>query len=236
MMFQSLASSSHGNAYFVSDGMTVLLLECGITHSRLRKAAGFHLSEVAACLVSHEHKDHAQAVKQLQKDGIPVYLSAGTAEALELEDAELVEDRQQITIGTIDIVPFATYHDAREPLGFLLKSRMEDGCLVFATDTCNLAYRFPGAEIIAIEANYDEGTLDRTERIPDKVKTRIKHSHMEIHRLCEYLKTLDLTACKKIYLLHLGDATSNEAGFIRMVERAVDADRRGIEVIACKRE
>ena len=35
MKFISLASSSHGNAYLVDDGQSVLLLECGLSFRRL---------------------------------------------------------------------------------------------------------------------------------------------------------------------------------------------------------
>ena len=236
MTFTALASSSHGNAYLVSDGQTVILLECGITHKRLQQGTGYHLSEVAACLMSHEHKDHSAAAKQILKDGIPLYTSEGTAEALGLNEAEIICDREQITVGTIDILPFTVYHDAREPLGFLLRSRIDGESLAFATDTCNLAYRFPGLTKLAVEANYQEGILARCERMPEKVKKRITMSHMEIDKLCSYLRTLDLNALREIYLLHLGDATSHEGQFINRVRRAVDADRRGIRVVACPRE
>ena len=56
MKFESLASSSHGNAYVVSDRDTRILLECGISYKQLQKLAGFALSDFRACLVSHEHK------------------------------------------------------------------------------------------------------------------------------------------------------------------------------------
>ena len=44
MIFTSLASSSHGNCYVVSDGETAILLECGISFRRIKKGLGFDLS------------------------------------------------------------------------------------------------------------------------------------------------------------------------------------------------
>ena len=232
MRFEALASSSAGNAYVVSDQDTRILLECGVSHSKLQKLSGFSLSEFQACLVSHEHKDHAKAVAELIERGMAVYMSPGTAEALETEGVELMEHMAQFNIGSLDIVPFTTFHDAREPLGFQIKSRVDGDVLAFATDTVNLRYKFPGLNILAIEANYDKNILDRCEKMPEKVRYRITNSHMEIDTLCDYLRSLDLSQCREIHLLHLSDATSHEGHFINKVARAVP---RGIEITACKK-
>lgn len=230
MIFKSLASSSHGNAYIVSDNQTKILLECGVSHKQLQKLTGFTLSDFKACLVSHEHKDHAKCVEDLLARGMAVYMSYGTAQALEADTASLIEHMEQFNVGSLDIVPFSTFHDAKEPLGFLIKSRVDGDVLAFATDTVNLRYKFPGLTILAIEANYDKCVLDRCEKLPEKVRHRITNSHMEIDTLCDYLSTLDLSECREIHLLHLSDATSREAEFIAKVEKTVP---KGINVKAC---
>ena len=232
MRFEALASSSAGNAYVVSDQETRILLECGISHSKLQKLSGFKLSEFQACLVTHEHKDHAKSVSDLLSRGMEVCMSQGTAEALETEGVTTIESMEQFNVGSFDIVPFATFHDAREPLGFLVKSRVDGDVLAFATDTVNLRYKFPGLTILAIEANYDKAILERCERMPEKVRYRITNSHMEIDTLCDYLRGLDLRQCREIHLLHLSDATSHEGHFINKVARAVP---KGIEIVACKK-
>ncbi len=232
MKFQALASSSAGNAYIVTDRDTRILLECGVSHKNLQKLSGFSLSEFQACLVSHEHKDHAKAVAELINRGMEVYMSQGTAEALETEAVTLIEHMEQFNVGSLDIVPFTTFHDAKEPLGFLIKSRVDGDVLAFATDTVNLRYKFPGLNILAIEANYDKNILERCERMPEKVRYRITNSHMEIDTLCDYLSSLDLSECREIHLLHLSDATSHEGHFINKVARAVP---KGIEITACEK-
>lgn len=234
MKFEILASSSRGNVYIVSDRDTRILLECGVSYKKLKQLCGFTTADMAACLISHEHKDHSGCVKDLIAAGMPVYMSSGTAEALELEGAALdaatcTEHGKQVSIGSIDIVPFATFHDAKEPQGFLFCSRVDGDILAFATDTVNLQYRFPGVNILAIEANYDKYILERSQR-PEKVKKRIQNTHMEIDVLCDYLRSLDLSECREIYLLHLSDGTSHEGHFINKVLRAVPP---GIQVLAC---
>jgi len=232
LIFTSLASSSHGNAYIVSDKETRILLECGCSRKKLQQLVGFALSSFDACIVSHEHKDHSGCAADLIAAGIPVYMSQGTADALALEPVAAIGHGEQFAVGSIDVVPFSTFHDAVEPLGFLFKSREDGDVLAFATDTVSLAYRFPGLNILAIEANYDRDILDRSEKIPDKVRHRITNSHMEIRTLCRYLQSLDLSACREIYLLHLSDAMSHEGYFINQVRRCVP---EGVRVAACSK-
>lgn len=233
MIFKSIASSSHGNAYTVTDGKSHILLECGLSHKKILQGVGRSLSDFSACLVSHEHKDHAKSVPQLLERGMDVYMSEGTAAALDVEDVHIISHMEQFSIGTFDIMPFSVFHDAAEPLGFLIRSREDGESLAFATDTVNLRYRFPGINILAIEANYDKNILDLCEKLPDKVRHRITNAHMEIVTLCNYLKSLDLSSCREIYLLHLSDATSHEEEFIKKVRSVIPP---GVIVRACRKE
>lgn len=230
MTFTSLASSSRGNCYVVSDGETAILLECGISFRRIKKGLGFDLSAIRACLVSHEHKDHAKSVMDLIKSGVEVFASEGTAEALDCTLITPVEAGAQFHVGSLEIMPFRTWHDAEEPLGFLIYSRVDGERLVFATDTVNLGHTFPGVNLLALEANYDKDILSRCEKMPEKVRYRVTNSHMEIGTLCQYLETLDLSACRTLYLLHLSNAASNEENFIERVRRVVPPN---VHVIVC---
>ena len=231
MIFTSLASSSRGNCYVVSDGETTILLECGISFRRIKKGLGFGLSAVRTCLISHEHKDHAKSYLDLIKSGVEVFASEGTAAALDCDLITAVADRVQFRVGSLEIMPFTTFHDAVEPLGFLIYSRRDGERLVFATDTVNLRYRFQQVNLLALEANYDASILARCERMPEKVRKRVINSHMEINTLCRYLRTLDLSACRTLYLLHLSNAASSEGHFISRVRQTVPLH---VQVVVCE--
>lgn len=228
-----LASSSHGNAYLVEDGTTCLLIECGVSWKKLQKLTGFGVSGIAGCLISHEHKDHAGCYEQLIRSGVPVYASRGTAEALGCEQLEPLEDREAVTLGSFDILPFPTFHDAAEPMGFLIRSRTDGDKLVFATDTVNLGYQFPCVDLVAIECNYDEAALERSERMPEKVRRRVANAHMSVSRACAWLAGLDKSRVREVYLMHLSDACGNEWMFRRLVQQVV-GDR--VQVTVCPRE
>lgn len=241
MRFITLGSSSSGNAYLVEDGESVLLLECGLSFRRLGtlvREAGFRLSGLSGCLVSHEHKDHARCWEKLyEKSGVSIYASDGTIQALDADGriTPLAPDVGQnisksIKIGTFEVLSFRTYHDAKEPVGFLIRSLADGEKLAFATDTGNLRYQFPQLDYLAIEANYQDDILARNTRLPEATVKRIRNTHMEIGQVCGYLSTLDLSQCKTVYLLHLSDASSNEAWFEECVRHVVPGH---CQVIVC---
>lgn len=236
MKFQAFASSSKGNVYTVTDGECRILLDCGLSYKQLLKAVG-SVSNLDGCLISHCHADHSKCAKQLLSDMVPVYMTRGTAEALELPDSLMelaieIKAGEQFTVGSIDVVAFSTFHDVPEPVGFCMQSRVDGDILVYAIDTVNLPYEFPGVNVLAVEANFEKARLDRCERMPEKKRNRIANTHMEIDVLCGILRRMDLSRCREIHLMHLSDATSHEGHFINKVARAVPA---GIKVTACGR-
>ena len=216
-----LASGSSGNCYRVSDGRTPLLLECGIPYKEIQKNLKFRVSEIAGCLVTHEHQDHCKAVRDLMKAGIDCYMSAGTAEALGISGhrINIIKARQQFRIGTWTVLPFDTQHDAAEPLGFLLAN--QDGeKLLYATDTYFIRYRFQGLTHIAVECNYsldilrtnvEAGTVDKA------LKNRILKSHFSLENVKKFLLANDLSKVEAIFLLHLSDNNSDSERFKREV-------------------
>lgn len=229
MEFISLASSSKGNAYIVDDGKTKLLIECGVTFKALQKLTGHKVSEVAGCLISHEHKDHSKCAKDLILSGIPVYTSYGTAEALGLDAVNVIEEKEMFSVGSFDVMPFAVFHDAVEPMGFLIRSQETKKRLLFATDTASINYKFARLNIISLECNYIKEILQKSEHLPEKVRYRIQNSHMEASEAARYVSTLDLACLEKLYLLHLSDACSNE----RMIEGMFSKALPDKEIIIC---
>lgn len=242
MKLISLGSSSHGNSYILNDGQSRLMLECGLTWKKLQQRlheSGYGLADLDAVLITHEHQDHAKNWQKLYEAGLDIYASHGTIEALGAERKLLPLAPEpgkhvgtQRNISGYDVIPFRTFHDAKEPIGFLIRSRADGDKLVFATDTVNLRYQFQGINLLAVEANYADEIIAGHTRIPEDVKKRIRHSHMEIGTLCGWLSTLDLSRCREVYLMHLSDASSDEAWFVEQVKAVVP---KRVRVIAFPR-
>lgn len=211
MTFRSLASSSKGNAYIVTDVDTTILLECGLPYRTLEKKTGFTMTDITACFITHEHGDHSQAAAQLLRHGIPVYASEGTARALNLPDIEIVELEEPVQIGRLRIMAFPVMHDAAQPVGYLIDDTRTHERLFFAADTRGLEYIVVHPTYIAVECNYDKRELAKKTRLPERVKERIRHSHFEVHDTLKWLKKQDLSGVITIWLLHLSAGNSRAA-------------------------
>ncbi|WP_249961578.1 MBL fold metallo-hydrolase, partial [Histophilus somni] len=82
-------SGSSGNCYLANINKTKILLEAGIPFKQIQKGMMFKVSNIDACLVTHEHLDHAKSAKDLIKNGVDCYMTQGTAEALKLKSHRL---------------------------------------------------------------------------------------------------------------------------------------------------
>ena len=68
-----------------------------------------------------------------------------------------------------------------EPLGFLIEDGRTKERLLWAVDTANLGVTADRLTYIAVECNYEESLLNRSDRIPSVLKERIRHSHFEVN-------------------------------------------------------
>ncbi|MGE4334601.1 MAG: MBL fold metallo-hydrolase [Pigmentiphaga sp.] len=218
-----IASGSSGNCYYVTDGTTPLLLDCGVSWRRAQQALGYTTSQIAGCLLTHEHNDHAKALRDVIRAGIDVYASHGTIDMLGTSGhrLRLVAARQQVSIGTWQVLPFETEHDAAEPLGFLLASGEDK--LLYATDTFYVRYRFRGLTHIMIECNYALDLLRanvESGAVPPVLKNRLLKSHFSLEHVKEFLAANDLSRVQEIWLLHLSRGNSDETQFKAAIQRA----------------
>ena len=208
MEIKILASGSKGNCYYVSDGQTPLLIECGIPWAKIQRKLDFKTSEIQACLISHMHQDHCKAIKEVQKFGIPYY------------SPEEMRISEYVYIGSWAVHAFDAVHDV-PCLGFVMKTRISGEKLLYLSDSAYCKYRFPDLNFIMIGCNYDadllnesiaEGTVDRGER------HRLIHAHASLQTVKEMLQANDLSQVKAIYLLHLSNRNSDADRFKKEIQ------------------
>ena len=202
-------------------------MEAGVPARRIAEKYLHLLPRVAGCLITHEHGDHASGAAELSGRGIDLYMTAGTQAALgEFKcpyRIHTVRVQEPFSVGTWNVLPFDTEHDAAEPVGFLLASSVTHEKLLFATDTYFIRYHFSGVNIFMVECNYSEKILKANiaaGRVPVNQKDRLLHSHFSLKHVLAFFQQTDLSAAQKIYLLHASDRNSDVQLFKQEVQRA----------------
>jgi phosphoribosyl 1,2-cyclic phosphodiesterase len=218
MQITSYHSSSSGNLYRVDN----LLLEAGVPIREIKRALDFRLHEIDACLISHEHGDHAKGAEALMKAGVDVYTSEGTAADLGLKGHRLhvLEAGKRSVVGPWAVLPFATAHDAAEPLGFLLAKGAEK--LLFLTDSHYSPHRFQGLTHVMLEVGYDPEILRvnvAVGRVHPEVAKRVIQNHMSIRTALGVLRANDMSRVEEIHLIHLSNNNSNAEATAREARR-----------------
>lgn len=215
-----IQTGSKGNMIKLNDGHTSIFLECGLHLSKLGKLA-INLGDVRGCLLSHSHADHSKAADSLVSLGITIYTAKKTAEALNLADnyfVKYVKTRQMFEIGTFKIRPFPLQHDAADPLGFFIYSKLTKERLIFATDTYYIQPTFPNLNYIIVECSYIDRLLEqRKNNLPYAYVSRLHKSHLSLDMLLDYLEKTDLSKVEGIYIVHV----SEQVGDKKLIKRQV---------------
>lgn len=188
-------------------------MEAGINFRNVQIALAFKTRKLAACLITHEHGDHAKYVKQYMNHGITTYMTQGTKDALNINSHRLctLKAKQELRIGSWSILPFEVEHDAAEPVGYLFKSDYGYKVL-YLTDTKYVKYKFKGITHMMLEVNYvyekmlqnvKDGVLHKA------LSNRVMESHFSLENAVEFLKANDLSKLQQINLIHLSSTNAD---------------------------
>jgi phosphoribosyl 1,2-cyclic phosphodiesterase len=233
MNIDVLASSSAGNAYIVSDGKTRLLIECGIPFKEMQRRSNFTLSKCVACIVSHEHLDHAKAWKDISWY-MPVYMLNETAAELGALPYQYkpVTLLTTFTAGTFDILPIPAKHDV-PCAAYIIQSQVTGEKLLFATDYMYLEHSVQQANYALLEVNYQQKYIDEAVNgggLDIAARRRIMRSHAELQTAIKILQGLDNSKLKAVYVAHMSDRHCNADEVKEEIQKAI-----GKPVYICKK-
>jgi phosphoribosyl 1,2-cyclic phosphodiesterase len=234
MELKILGSSSSGNCYLLCAEREVLIIEAGVRITDIKKALGFNISQVAACLVSHQHNDHSKSMREMLEAGITVMALKEVFEAKELSGAfaRVIHPERGYCAGGFKIVPLEVKHDV-PCLGFHI-FHPESGSILFITDTFMVEHSFENINHILIECNYADDILIRniaSGRISKSMKPRLMQTHMEFETCKGVIRSLDISKLRNIVLIHLSSGNSHEERFITEI-----TGEFGVKTIAGNKE
>ena len=224
MRYAALASGSKGNCHALSDGARTLLIDAGISLSRVRarlEACGLDATTVKAVALTHEHSDHRSAVGVLVRNTDWAFLATReTKLAVEAAvDEEIPDDRWiELRAGHAQdwegwrVLPFSLPHDAVDPVAF----RVEAGGFAAAvvTDlghgTGLVADHCADLDLLVVEANHDVEML-RNGAYPDALKARIlsRVGHLSNAAMADLLAKALAPRLRAVVLAHLSEQNNH---------------------------
>jgi len=162
-----LASGSDGNCTVMQFDDEAIMIDAGISCKRimgLMEKEGIDSKALKALLITHEHSDHiAGAGAVSRRFDIPVFCNKATFECSELGNVQYSEIKTMgsFCIGSMNITPLPTSHNAVEPNAFSVEA---DGKrALVATDTGKMTFQIEHAlkqaDVAVIESNYDKKML-----------------------------------------------------------------------------
>jgi phosphoribosyl 1,2-cyclic phosphodiesterase len=207
-----LSSGSCGNSILFRSEETSVLVDAGISCRELeRRMADFGTepSDIDAVLLTHEHTDHNRGARRFcRTHDVPVFGTDGTLTLTPLDGARITPINRPGTfaVGGLSVRAFPVLHLAAEPVGYTITA---DGVRVsIASDlgclTDVLTKEMSGADLLMIEANYDEHML-QSGGYPDFLKRTIAgdHGHLPNSGAATLCAQVAEERTKRIVLLHL---------------------------------
>ncbi|MDL2268567.1 MBL fold metallo-hydrolase [Desulfosarcina sp. OttesenSCG-928-A07] len=237
-----LASGSRGNATYVSDGTTAVLIDAGLSGVEIQRrmaANGLSPNNLDAIIVSHEHTDHISGVGVLSRRfNLPVHINDATHQACETALGKLpaifpFACGEPFAIGSLTLHPFSISHDAQDPAGFTLSGQgMKVG---IATDlgviTEMIRVHLRGCHILVLEANHDSQMLmEGPYPWPLKQRIRGRCGHLSNEDTKNLVTDLFHDQLRHVVLAHLSEANNTPEKALETVTPALSNTRTRLHV------
>lgn len=233
-LFQTtvLASGSKGNCTLVRTENTVILIDTGLSFTRICEAISRYSispASIDAVIISHEHSDHIRGIGPISRRlKVPVYISEPTyyASCLMREkipsDIIFFETGNFFSIKDLEVHPFPSSHDAVDACNFTITKKdsasqhqkNRDRKLAIATDLgfCSklLVNKLKDTTTLILESNHDM-TMLMQGRYPWHLKQRVKsiNGHLSNEQAIGLLSQILHPDLDNIILAHLSEENNN---------------------------
>lgn len=238
MLYCPITSGSKGNCHFIKGNRTVVLVDAGTSARNITKqlcSLDVPLDDLSGILITHEHMDHISALDVLsRKCSVPLYCNAATMAAIRRRFPSICENRftifntgESFYINELDITPFATPHDAAEPVGYSVNCGLRK--VTVATDighiNSSMLTQMENAHLLCIESNHDEAML-KEGPYPFVLKRRILGSkgHLSNKNCGLALRGLLSKGLRQVVLCHLSQENNTpQLAYRTVAQELLDA-------------
>ena len=211
MKLKVLGSGSSGNCYILESDTEALIIEAGVPFKDVKVALGFDVRKIVGVVASHSHGDHCKYIDQYKKAGIHAVCFG---KELTEYDAEKMK-YYKVRMSQFVFKPFPLVHDV--PCYGLYITHPDIGCLVYASDTEYIKYRFKNLNHILVESNYSDDLIDNE----SVNREHVLRGHMSLQTALDFISTNDNPALRNVVLLHISQSNGNPVEFLQKTKETI---------------
>ncbi len=211
-----------------------MLVDAGLSARELErrlKTRGMEPESIAALFVTHEHNDHSTgALAFSTRWGSPIFTTAGTAAALDLEGDLFspfvrIQPGRDGCIGDLGFRSFATPHDANESVAYAFEAGQAR--LVIASDLGRSEEDFVAflreATTLLLEFNHDEDMLrDGPYVWPLKRRISGGFGHLSNRQSAEAVRRAAGPKLRRVLATHLSRTNNRPALVLAALAEALE--------------
>ena len=221
--FCSLSSGSSGNCQYIETDNTKILIDGGFSGKRIEGllySIGVDPCDLDGILITHEHIDHIKGVGVLSRRyDLPIFANANTWIGMEKTIGKIKEDNikvftseRDLDIRDITVHPIKIFHDAREPVGYIIYHKKNQISVVTDTGFVNdtMKEKMKGSNLYLMESNHDVEML-KLGNYPWSLKQRVLSNRGHLSNVDAGMVLGDIvSASGEIILLgHLSQENNN---------------------------
>lgn len=240
--FCSLASGSSGNCHYIETDNSRIIVDAGLSGKRIQgllSSIDVDPESLDAIFVTHEHIDHIKGVGILSRRfDIPIYANEDTWVGMKNTIGEIKEKNIKVfcnethfELKDLTIYPLEIFHDALDPVGYIINYKNKKISLV--TDTGwvnnNMIDKIKGSNLYLLESNHDIGML-KGGSYPWPLKQRILSTkgHLSNDDCGKVLGDILLGNGEVVLLAHLSEDNNHPTLAMETVKRNIE--EQGINI------
>jgi len=246
-----LASGSSGNCTLFESKHARVLLDVGISWTRVAKSLGsigVDPLSIDALVVTHEHTDHISGVGvAARKLHCPIYaniktlyFTASRLKNVEKDKIVPIDAGKPFMVKDLEFTAFPVPHDAASPVGYIVRSNgVKAGIatdLGYATNV--VRHSLGGCNALVLESNHDRKML-LDGAYPPELKQRIasKRGHLSNDQSADLLSKIMHDGLATVFLAHISAENNTQEFAFNTAARVLnELDRQDVSLSLTFRE
>ena len=200
MKITALGSGSSGNCYLVDLGSSYLMLDCGVRVKELMSK--IDINQIELIYLSHHHYDHDREYENKRFRAVP-RIDGSINQGF--NENRLYKQFK----GLYSMYEFNIEHGGVPNSGLVFQNHKTCETLIYATDFTNCIWNLRKFKpnVVIIECNYCKEVVLSDDNFNRQVENIYRH--LSLDGTIKFLKTLNLSKCEEIILVHVSSNYGN---------------------------